>query len=116
MARKADIGRFSGVDGGEGEEVSDSWYKVLLKDNNTGEERWYKYDFEWDHDGADEYMWTDGNYGCDCNRHLFFGRAIGQEPREDYPCGKTRYTAICAELPNGTRYTLDNPQLVEGRG
>lgn len=25
-----------------------------------------------------EYMWTDGNCGCDCNRELFFRRASGE--------------------------------------
>jgi hypothetical protein len=45
-------------------------------------------------DGPDElerlvyYMWTDGNYGCDCNRILFMG--LDDPDSEDFPpCGDT---------------------------
>jgi hypothetical protein len=29
------------------------------------------------------FMWKDGNFSCDCNRHLFFNYAVGIEPEED---------------------------------
>lgn len=56
-----------------------------------------------DREGA-RFMWTDGNYGCDCNRHLWFERAAGRDPhrepdwaawneREESRCGVTRYRA-----------------------
>ncbi len=32
-----------------------------------------------------EYMWTEGNYSCDCNRALFVSRAGGAIP-ENVPC------------------------------
>lgn len=81
-------------------------YRVLLRNNNTGEERWHHTDIPWeDHTWS---MWTLGAYGCDCNRHLLFERAAGREPEDDEcGCGSTRYTAVYAELPDGTREELD---------
>jgi hypothetical protein len=37
------------------------------------------------------WMFTEGNYGCDCNRKLFLDRAHQQEGDEswEYPCGDT---------------------------
>lgn len=42
-----------------------------------------------------EWQWSEGNYGCDCNRHLFFERAGGSDPYADPAyegeCGESRY-------------------------
>lgn len=50
-----------------------------------------EYRDEWTLDNLDGvvYQWTDGNYGCDCNRTLFFARASGEdEPDMDsLECG-----------------------------
>lgn len=35
-----------------------------------------------------KFQWTDGNFGCDCNRALFFARA-GKEPDPEIKCGHT---------------------------
>lgn len=81
-------------------------YRVLLRDNQTGEERWWKEDdLLWEEHS--DYLWTEGNYACDCNRQLFFERAGGHVPDDGYPCGMERYTAVCAELPDGTQVPLD---------
>lgn len=83
-------------------------YKVLLRNNDTGEERWVNHELPWE--SHSHFMWTEGNYGCDCNRHLFFERAKGREPDDDEcGCGETRYAAICAEMSDGTQHTLDAP-------
>lgn len=37
-----------------------------------------------------EFGWSDGNYGCDCNRALFFARANGED-EPDIECGETAY-------------------------
>jgi hypothetical protein len=34
------------------------------------------------------FQWTEGNYGCDCNRARFFARAA-EEDDPDVPCGDT---------------------------
>jgi len=63
-------------------------YIVSIQKTSTGEVREY---IERDHDWSDldEYMWTDGNYGCDCNRALFFARAADEDETEawEQPCG-----------------------------
>ncbi|CAN5816701.1 hypothetical protein BH20PSE1_BH20PSE1_01400 [soil metagenome] len=81
-------------------------YRVLLRNNQTGEERWFQDPLPWeDHT---EFMWTEGNYACDCNRHLSFERAGGREPAdEEGKCGTERYTALYAEFPDGARVPLD---------
>ena len=44
------------------------------------------------HGYIDPYMWAEGNYGCDCNRQLFFERANGAIPEwDDFSCGNERY-------------------------
>jgi len=86
--------------------TGNAMYRVLIRDNETAEERWVESLESWD--DAGKFMWTEGNYGCDCNRHLFFDRAAGREPEADeLICGETRYTAVCAELTDGTQIQLD---------
>ena len=87
-------------------------YKVLMRDNQTREERWCESNMPWeDHS---EFLWTEGNYGCDCNRHLLFAYAGGEESDDAHGCGDTRYTAVCAQLPDGTRIALDEDLDVAG--
>ena len=57
-----------------------------------------------------EFMFTEGNYSCDCNRRLFLARAHQQDDPgdgEDNPCGDTmileRLTAI---RPDGSEVIL----------
>lgn len=38
-------------------------------------------------DGPGVYLWSDGNYGCDCNRHLYFTDWAD----DDVPCGEEVY-------------------------
>lgn len=84
------------------------WYHVAIRNNTTGEERLYRHDMAWDDDGSSMYQWTDGNYGCDCNRELFWHRAVGDEA-EEFACGTEVFSALYAELPDGTRIEIDGP-------
>jgi hypothetical protein len=36
------------------------------------------------------FIWSDGNFSCDCNRALFFARAV-DEPDPDLECGQSQY-------------------------
>lgn len=63
---------------------------ITIRKNSTGEQRQYADDQEWD----GNFIWSEGNFGCDCNRHLFFERASGKECDDDFPCGTTEYTVI----------------------
>lgn len=58
-----------------------AWVRCVahIRNNKTGEVRKYETD-ELLVDGAvhpDTHVWEEGNYSCDCNREIFFGRANG---------------------------------------
>ena len=57
------------------------------------------YQQEIDFEGYNPWFhWFDGNYGCDCNRHIFFEGALGRDVDwDDCPCGNELY-AIELEL------------------
>ena len=76
---------------------------IFLRNNQTGEVREIQEQGSWDEDGSPtEYMWTDGNYGCDCNRLLFWLRAKNEdEPDfEDLECGEGGFS-IVSVVENG---------------
>jgi hypothetical protein len=81
-------------------------YKVAIRRNKSGEVRIVEMGTDW-HE-ASEFWWTEGNMGCDCNRHDVFQGAVDDEPDDFYPCGHTEYTALYAEMPDGTRIKLDS--------
>jgi hypothetical protein len=80
-------------------------YDVLIRKNATGEIRRRKIDDLWD--DVSLYLWTEGNFGCDCNRHLDFERAADHDPGDDWPCGELAYTVIKAILPTGQEIAID---------
>lgn len=89
-------------------------YKACLRKNATGEERVKAFAENWEE--WSPFLWSHGgNYGCDCNRYLFFERAGGIEPdmddKESRPCGDTRYTVLWVELEDGTR--IDGKEIEE---
>lgn len=57
--------------------------------------RVHEMDLDWDDgdvEGSCEYLWSEGNFGCDCNRALFFARAVDEDPDDDEtPCGSTAF-------------------------
>lgn len=59
------------------------------------DEWWTEPDDEW---SGSYYIWQEGNYGCDCNRELFFSRARGEDPPDEHECSIGRYRAF---LPDG---------------
>ena len=71
------------------------WVDVQLRRNDSGEIRvkrnWMIFDPE-DGEQPNTFMYEEGNYACDCNRHLFFHRANGVEPDDERPCGDTAYS------------------------
>ena len=80
--------------------MSDLKYRALLKRNVDGVERWTDWS-DATHLDSLVFFWTEGNFGCDCNRQLEFERA-GSEPEDDDPtCGDDRYELISLELNDG---------------
>ena len=44
------------------------------------------------------WMWTEGNYSCDCNRELEFRRALGETPEwDDVECSEGRFSVWIRE-------------------
>lgn len=72
---------------------------VEVRHNPTGEIRSFDYESSYritSSSGYDDYIWTEGNYSCDCNRALFFERAIGNgDP--DVPCSSGVYSLRITE-------------------
>lgn len=74
---------------------------VELRDTQTGLHLCYLDTYATEHLDGVEFMYSDGNYGCDCNRALFLARAQGLT-NPDRPCGWQGI--ICAgvfERPSG---------------
>jgi hypothetical protein len=72
------------------------WVKfdAHIRNNATGEVRVYHTDGIWaeEEECAATFIWRDGNFGCDCNRALFYGYAIGKKYDDiDHPCGHEGY-------------------------
>lgn len=37
------------------------------------------------------YIWSEGNYSCDCNRHLFFEKSMGVDLGPEMDCSEGAY-------------------------
>ncbi len=86
-------------------------YKVAIKELATGETRICAMTVPWnDHS---EWWWTEGNFGCDCNRQATFK---GDEEYIDAECNiaDNKYLVLYAELPDGTRIAIDTPEAADG--
>ena len=87
-------------------------FTVHLRRNSDGLVRQIKQDGNWTGEDGHEFLWTEGNFGCDCNRHLFFERAAGDEPAwDDLECGQSAYTIV--KVTNVLRHTAA-VQMAEG--
>lgn len=65
---------------------------VHITEVATGETVKHHCTTELNENGPFIYLWTDGNYGCDCNRELFFNRCKGVElDLMSTECGTSRY-------------------------
>ncbi len=84
-------------------------YRALLKRTEDGLERWTDW-ADSTHPDSLIYFWTDGNYGCDCNRYLEFERA-GNVPEDEIQgepeCGETLYELVTLELNDGRKMNSD---------
>ena len=55
-----------------------------------------------------EFMYTKGNYACDCNRLAFIAVAQREEPPEDIPCAHTlKLSRLTAIRPDGSEVELE---------
>jgi hypothetical protein len=54
-------------------------------------------------DDPSTFIWEDGNYACDCNREIFFNRAIGEDA-PDRDCGDGAYLVQLFNPVDGSVY------------
>lgn len=86
------------------------WVCVVacIRSNKTGEVRRYlTQDVLMDgEDAPSAFIWERGNYSCDCNRALFFGRAAGLKDEEmsDCRCGDGGYSLNLENPATGKVY------------
>lgn len=77
-------------------------YVAIIRENSSGEIRRCQQDgLDWHegNDGNSYWWWTDGNFGCDCNRRdAFYNRTYGDDAGEDSPCGDSAYDVLAIEL------------------
>lgn len=76
------------------------WYKIVahIRNNATGEVRRHENTAVGDEMCVPgEYIWSDGNYSCDCNRDLFWGG-------DNAECGATRYSVNLENPKTGEIY------------
>lgn len=76
---------------------------IRMRDNTTGEERTLtgkNVELDW----LGDYIWTDGNFGCDCNRGLFWSDWKGDE---EFGCGDERFTIFDITLQDGRVIKID---------
>jgi hypothetical protein len=87
---------------------------VFIRKQATGEIRRHVDEYPWQGD----YIWSEGNYACDCNRHLFFERAAGHEPYddEDYEgkCGDEAYVIRIDDENGNELYRDESWQCEDG--
>lgn len=79
-------------------------YDAHITDTTTGETRTYVCEHPWEQHS--DFLWSEGNFGCDCNRALFFARAAGEDDDIDLPCGETRFR-VRITGPNGKELYRD---------
>lgn len=86
-------------------------YVAIIRRVSDGLERRSPETFPWDTEGENSWFWwSEGNYGCDCNRFLAFERSGGENPDMDderIQCGHGAYQVVRFEFPDGT--SIDGP-------
>ena len=84
------------------------WVRVTarIRNNATGEVREYGTDeiLEGGEETPSEWPWSDGNYGCDCNRRLFFARACGEEEDWKGECSDDKFSVQLVNPSSGAAY------------
>jgi len=88
--------------------VDGRWVKVKahIRNNATNVVRVYDTEeiLKDDEECPNDWSWTNGNYGCDCNRELFFLRANGDVEPEDSVCSTGRFSVNLQNPVTGEFY------------
>jgi hypothetical protein len=98
--------------------------KAIIKDTITGGIRTYIPEFgDSLTDEENTWQWTEGNFGCDCNRSIFY-----TDWEEEHPCHKGRFKVILVnkfgncfyrefyETPEEEIYHKQRVRFLHGKG
>lgn len=79
--------------------------KIFIKDNVSNESFLHETELEW----SGDFVWTEGNFACDCNRSRFFHEAKhGVWPDVlNTQCGHERYSIPYIITGSGERVIID---------
>lgn len=84
--------------------------RVTITDTTTGESRTFDDTGTWGNEygdtGFQDYIWSEGNYGCDCNREIFF-RRVKDEDDSQRKCGEGRFTLRIVDPATGEELYAD---------
>lgn len=69
-------------------------YLVICLYTETNKYLSYLYDIQSGEDAQEVYLWTEGNYSCDCNRSLFF-LPEEYDINKMMPCGDVAFKLFC---------------------
>lgn len=53
---------------------------------------------DWEYSAA---WWQAGNASCDCNREVFFCRALGLDESDEIECGRSKYSVRLTDNNSG---------------
>lgn len=83
------------------------WVRVTvhIRNDKTGEVREYESHeiLGLGEESPSDFIWTEGNFSCDCNRYLFFQRAKG-ESEDERGCGEEGYSVRLTNPVTGRVY------------
>ena len=70
-------------------EVSTGTVVSFLDNVSCEHQGWSQPEFS---ETSNPYIWSEGNFSCDCNRYIFFQRELGREEQDSgLECGETRF-------------------------
>lgn len=89
-------------------------YTVTIRNNETGEIKVHKDNYDWKDNTEGGYLttafegftyqWTDGNFGCDCNRAIFM---YGYDKEAGRKCSTGKFDLIKIVDEDGNEYPVD---------
>ena len=75
-------------------------YVTGIRENATGEVRFHAWQEDWTDSSL--YWWSEGNMGCDCNRHLIFHDYTEASYDDKIPCGESLYSLVGVWFRDGS--------------
>lgn len=87
---------------------------VQLKEVSTGRTVTHQIEWDFNHPNAEEgleFIFSEGNYRCDCNRELFFYRALDTPEHEipDGGCGDDRFIVLAVRRISDGKIFYQDP-------